>query len=266
MNIQNARRVVVKVGTSTLTHASGQLNIRRIESLVKVLADLKNSGREILLVTSGAIGVGVGRLGLQKRPTDIPTKQACAAIGQCELMYLYDEYFSDYNHIVSQVLLTPDIMDHPERKENVYNTLSKLLELGSIPIINENDTVSFEEIDRVETFGDNDNLSAIVAGLIHADLLIILTDTNGLYDKDPKSFPDAKLMPLVADITDEIMCVAGGKGSELGCGGMATKLAAAKTAKAAGVETVIMGGTHPADLYDLFEGKQVGTYFPIRKI
>lgn len=261
MDITKSKRVVVKVGSSTLTHSTGHLNIRRMEGLVKVLSDLQNSGREILLVTSGSVAVGVGKLGLSKRPSDVPTKQACAAIGQCELMYLYDRYFSEYNHIVSQVLLTPDVMDHEERKANVYNTFTKLISLGSIPIINENDTVSFEEINRIETFGDNDNLSALVAGLVHADLLVILTDIDGLYDKDPKKNPDAKLIPIVKDITDDIMQSAGGKGSELGTGGMITKLQAAKKARESGVDTVIICGSRPENLYDLFDGKQIGTRF-----
>lgn len=266
MNLKDSKRIVVKIGTSTLTHSTGRINIRRMENLVKVLSDLKNAGKEILLVTSGAIGVGVGKLNLDGRPSDMPSKQACAAIGQCELMYMYDGHFSQYEHIVAQVLLTRDVIANGSLKRNVVNTLNRLLEYDTIPIINENDTVSCEEIDIEGTFGENDTLSAIVSVLVEADLLIILTDIDGLYDKDPRVNNDAKLLPLVTKIDDELFACAGSKGTELGTGGMQTKLHAAKIALDAGVETIIINGDRPENLYDLFDGKDIGTHFAIDSV
>lgn len=256
-NLSEKKRIVIKIGSSSLTHATGLINIRKVENFVKVLADLKNSGREILLVSSGAQAVGIGKIGLKQKPKDMPTKQAVAAIGQCELMYLYDKQFSLYNHIVSQVLLTKDVIDVEIRKQNVINTLTKLLEMGSIPVINENDTVSYEEIE----IGENDTLSAMVGELVGADLLIILSDIDGLYDKDPRQSDDAKLIPVVEKIDDSILALAGDAGSMLGTGGMITKIHAAQIAAKAGFDMVIMNGADPAKLYDLFDGKPVGTLF-----
>ncbi len=253
----SAKRVVIKIGTSTLTHRTGMLNIRRIEQLVKVVADIKNSGKEVILVSSGAIGVGVGKLGLKQRPSDTPSKQACAAIGQCELMYIYDKQFSQYHHTVSQVLLTKDIVEDSVRKENVINTFESLLSYGAIPIVNENDTVSTEEL----VFGDNDTLSAIVASLTGADCLVIMSDIDGLYDKDPHKNADAKLIHYVPQITDEVIVLGEGKGSELGTGGMATKLQAAQIALDSNVQMAIVNGENANNLYDLFDGVQVGTIF-----
>ncbi len=253
----SAKRVVIKIGTSTLTHRTGMLNIRRIEQLVKVVADIKNSGKEVILVSSGAIGVGVGKLGLKQRPSDTPSKQACAAIGQCELMYIYDKQFSQYHHTVSQVLLTKDIVEDKVRKENVINTFESLLSYGAIPIVNENDTVSTEEL----VFGDNDTLSAIVASLTGADCLVIMSDIDGLYDKDPHKNSDAKLIHYVPEITDEVIALGEGKGSELGTGGMATKLQAAQIALDSNVQMAIVNGENAKNLYDLFDGVQVGTIF-----
>lgn len=255
----NAKRVVVKVGTSTLTHRTGLLNIRRVEQLVKILADLKNAGKDIILVSSGAVGVGVGELGLREKPKDIPTKQACAAIGQCELMYIYDKLFSEYNHKVAQVLLTRDNVERDHRKKNVQNTFNRLLELNVIPIVNENDTVAVEELEL--EFGDNDTLAAIVAKLVGADLLIILSDIDGLYDKNPKEYPDAKLIDKVTEVNEEIRALAGGKGSELGTGGMITKLNAAEIALNAGFSMLLANGQSAELLYDLLDGKHVGTIF-----
>ncbi|MEG0614267.1 MAG: glutamate 5-kinase [Oscillospiraceae bacterium] len=255
--ISEKKRIVIKVGSSTLTHATGMINIRRIEQLVKVIADLKNNGKEIVFVSSGAQAVGMGKLALKEKPQDMPTKQAIAAIGQCELMYLYDKQFSMYNHVVAQVLLTKDGIIEKERRQNVINTLSRLVDIGTIPIINENDTVSVEEIE----FGDNDTLSAIVGELVGADLLIILSDINGLYDDDPHKNPNAKLIPTVEKIDDKIFSLAGSAGSKLGTGGMITKIHAAQIANAAGIDMVIMNGSNPAALYDLFEDKAVGTIF-----
>jgi glutamate 5-kinase len=260
-NISDKKRIVVKVGTSTLTHSTGMLNIRRIEQLIKVLSDLKNCGKEIILVTSGAIGVGCGKLGLQTRPSDTPSKQAIAAIGQCELMYLYDKQFAQYNHTVAQILMTKDIVLDDERKQNVINTFSKLLSIGAVPIINENDTVSVEEIE----FGDNDTLSAVVADLVDADLLIILSDIDGLYNKDPHKHSNAKLIPVVEEIDDKIIALAEGAGSKHGTGGMITKIHAAQIANKAGIDMVIMNGQDANMLYDLFENKPVGTLFKATK-
>lgn len=250
-------RVVIKVGTSTLTYKTGHLNIRRIENLVKVISDLKNSGVEIVLVTSGAIGVGVSKIGLSQKPTDIPTKQAAASIGQCELMYMYDMQFNKYNHVVSQVLLTRYTVEDEKSHTNATNTLNRLLELGVIPIINENDTVSTDEIE----FGDNDTLSAIVAGLVQAEKLIILSDIDGLYTANPQKDPNAKLIPLVEEINDYIRSIAGGAGSALGTGGMTTKIHAAERMMKNGGDMHILNGDDPYLLYDVMDGKQVGTLF-----
>ena len=253
-------RIVVKVGTSTLAHAAGRLNIRHVEELVKVLSDLKNAGHEIILVSSGAIGMGVGKLNLPARPTDMPGKQAAAAVGQCELMYTYDRLFSQYNHTVAQILLTGEDVDHAGRRKNFENTMRRLLELGVLPIINENDTVATAEI----KVGDNDTLGAIVSCSVEAELLVLLSDINGLYTADPRQDPEAALIPEVEEVTPEIEALAGGTGSGLGTGGMATKLRAAKMVTAAGCDMVIANGDRPELLYDIVEGKPAGTRFLAR--
>ncbi len=250
-------RIVIKVGTSTLAHASGRLNIRQVEHLCKVLSDLKNAGHEVILVSSGAIGMGVGKLLLPQRPTDVPTKQAAAAVGQCELMYIYDKLFSEYNHTVAQILLTEGDVDNDERRQNFQNTLYRLLELQALPIINENDTVATEEFG----VGDNDTLSAIVARCAGADLLVLLSDIDGLYTSDPRRDSSARLISFVAALTPEIYALAGDKGSDLAVGGMSTKLRAAKTAMDNGFDMVISNGARPEDLYDIVDGKPVGTRF-----
>ena len=251
-------RIVVKVGTSTLAHPTGRLNIQRMEKLCKVLSDLKNIGHEIILVSSGAIAMGFGKLNLSERPKDVPTKQASAAVGQCELMYIYDKLFTEYNHTVAQLLITaPDIEEGGVRKQNFHNTLARLLELGALPVINENDTISTEEFG----IGDNDTLSAIVAVTIQADLLILLSDIDGLFDGDPRKNPDAKLIDTVGKIDEHIISLGGGSGSNLGTGGMATKLRAAQMATTAGCEMVIANGQSPEVLYDVAAGKRVGTRF-----
>ena len=250
-------RIVIKIGTSTLAHATGRLNIQRMERLCKVLSDLKNAGHEIILVSSGAIGMGVGKLNLPGRPADMPGKQAAAAVGQCELMYFYDKLFAEYNHIVAQLLLTGEDIRSEQRSRNVRNTLSRLLELGALPVINENDTISTEEI----AVGDNDTLSAVVAATVQADLLILLSDIEGLYDSDPHRNPDAKLIGVVPEINEQILSLAGGSGSNLGTGGMVTKLRAAEICLDCGCEMVIANGNNPAALYDIVEGKPVGTRF-----
>jgi len=250
-------RIVVKVGTSTLAHATGRLNIRHVERLVKVLSDLKNAGHEIVLVSSGAIGMGVGKLMLPGRPADMPTKQAAAAVGQCELMYTYDRLFTDYNHTVAQILLTGEDIEQPGRRQNFENTLYRLLELKALPIVNENDTVSTAEI----AVGDNDTLAAIVACCAGADLLVLLSDIEGLYTADPRKDPAARLIPLVEEVTPEIETLADGKGSSLAVGGMATKLRAAKMVTAAGADMIITQGAEPERLYDIAAGRAVGTRF-----
>ena len=250
-------RIVVKVGTSTLAHATGRLNIRHVEELVKVLSDLKNAGHEMILVSSGAIGMGVGKLNLPGRPVDMPTKQAAAAVGQCELMYTYDRLFTQYGHTVAQILLTGEDIDHEDRRHNFENTMARLLELGALPVVNENDTVATAEI----KVGDNDTLGAIVACSIQADLLILLSDIEGLYTADPRKDSGARLLPVVERVTAEIESLAGGTGSGLGTGGMATKLKAAKMVTAQGCDLVITNGEHPENIYAIVEGKTIGTRF-----
>ena len=254
-------RIVVKLGTSTLTHSTGRLNIRRVETLCKTLSDLKNAGHEIVLVTSGAIGMGVGKLQLPGRPADMPTKQAAAAVGQCELMYVYDKLFSEYHHTVAQVLLTGADVRDERRRENMRNTLLRLLELQAIPIVNENDAVVTDEIGVHNTIGENDTLSAIVAELTEAELLILLSDIDGLYTADPHRDPDARLIERVEEITPALEALAGGSGSALGTGGMATKLSAAKLATAAGADMIIANGRNPELLYQIAAGEPVGTRF-----
>ena len=254
-------RIVIKVGTSTLAHSSGRLNIRRVELLCKVLSDMKNAGCQVVLVSSGAIGMGVGKLGLSGRPADMPGKQAAAAVGQCELMYTYDKLFSEYNHTVAQILLTADDIRDENRSRHVHDTLEKLLSWGVLPIVNENDAVAIDEIGVHTTIGENDSLSAVVAQLVCADLLVLLSDIDGLYTADPRKTPDATLIPVVEEITPEILALAGGTGSSLGSGGMATKLKAAQLATDAGIDMVIANGEQPECLYALLEGKRVGTRF-----
>ena len=250
-------RIVVKVGTSTLAHPTGLLNIRHMESLCKVLSDIKNAGNEVILVSSGAIGMGVGKLSLKSRPSEMSAKQAAAAVGQCELMYTYDKLFSEYNHVVGQILVTKSDIEKEERKQNFINTLFKLLEFDALPIINENDTVATEEI----AIGDNDTLGARVAEAAEAELLILLSDIDGLYTADPLTDPTAQLVPCVYEITPKIMSLGGGNGSSLGTGGMATKLHAAEIAVEAGCDMIIANGKDPSVLYDILDGKPVGTRF-----
>jgi len=254
-------RIVIKIGTSTLAHKTGRINIRRVEELCKVMSDLKNAGNEILLVSSGAIGMGVGKLALSGKPTDIPTKQAAAAVGQCELMYVYDKLFSEYNHTVAQILVTGEDIEHSDRRQNFENTIRRLLELGVIPILNENDSIATEEI----VIGDNDTLGAIVATTVGADLLIILSDIDGLFTEDPRINKEAVLLHSVKEITNEIESMTGGKGSALGTGGMHTKINAAKIATNAGTDMIIANGKDPKILYKIVEGKDVGTRFFARK-
>ncbi len=250
-------RIVVKLGTSTLTHATGKLNIRRVELLCKVMSDLKNAGHELILVSSGAIAMGVGKMNLAEKPEDIPTKQALAAVGQCELMYVYDKLFSEYHHTVAQVLLTGEDTKDAQRRGNFQNTLFRLLEMGALPVVNENDTVATAEI----AVGDNDTLGAIVAVNARADLLVLMSDIEGLYTADPRRDPSARLIPDVRELTPELLALAGDAGSALGTGGMVTKLKAAGLCMAAGCDMIITNGQRPRDLYRIAEGEPVGTRF-----
>lgn len=255
-DIKKAKRIVVKVGTSTLTYDTGKMNIKRIDTLSRVLSDLHNQGKEVILVSSGAMGIAVGKLGLSEKPKEISKKQAIAAVGQCELMYLYDKMFSEYNNTVAQILLTKDDIVIPRRKRNIQNTFCTLMEMGIIPIVNENDTVSADEIE----IGDNDILSAVVADLVDADLLVLFSDIDGLYDHDPHSYSDAKLIPIVFDIPS-VRTLAGGAGTKRGTGGMITKLNAAEVASSAGIHMIIANGNDILKLYDILDGKPVGTLF-----
>lgn len=250
-------RIVVKVGTSTLAHPSGLINIRRVEELCKVMSDLKNADNDIILVTSGAIGMGAGKLQLSERPRDVAAKQAAAAVGQCELMYTYDKLFSEYNHTVAQLLMTGSDFENEERHINFKNTMDKLLEFKALPIINENDTVATDEI----KVGDNDTLSAMVAVNINADLLILLSDIDGLFTADPHTDPNAKLISVVSEINDDILSLGGKEGSSLGTGGMKTKLHAAQICTENNCDMIIANGKNPLVLYDIVEGKAVGTRF-----
>lgn len=257
----NQKRIVVKLGTSTLAHPSGLLNIRRMELLCQVLSDLQNAGHELILVSSGAIAMGVGKLSLSHRPHDIPTTQAVAAVGQCELMYTYDKLFGSHNHTVAQILLSGNDVEDPVRRENFQNTLYRLLELRVIPVINENDTLATEELG----IGDNDTLGAIVAQNVDADLLVLLSDIDGLYTADPHKNASAALIADIYEITRALFDSAGGSSSEFGTGGMSTKLQAAQICMGVGCDVVIANGTDPSVLYDIAEGKPVGSRFHGRK-
>ena len=250
-------RIVIKIGTSTLTYAGGRVNLRRIETLCKIVSDMMNAGQEVILVSSGAIGMGVGKLRLGERPHDIAGKQACAAVGQCELMDTYDKLFAEYSHTVAQMLLTAPDLSCDDRRGKFVATAERLLSLGVLPIINENDTVATEEIE----FGDNDTLAARIAVCVGADLLVLLSDIDGLYTADPRKDPKAELISEVKELTPQIMALAGAAGSDLGTGGMETKLRAARISTEAGCEMVISNGAAPERLYDIVEGKMVGTRF-----
>lgn len=259
--LENSRRIVVKVGSSTLTHATGALNLRRIGDLVRVLSDFKNAGKQVVLVSSGAVSAGVAKAGVD-HPETVAAKQAMAAIGQSELMKLYDQLFSLYGHTVAQILLTRDVLDHPVRRSLAENTFESLLSMGCVPIVNENDPVSTDELTK---FGGNDILSAYVAQVCHADVLINLSDVDGLYDSDPRKNPEARLISRVDSISEEMLGGAGGAGTNRGTGGMAAKLQAAKLATDSGVPMFIMNGQDPEILYRLLDGAHVGTYFTAKK-
>lgn len=255
---RDSRRIVVKVGTSTLTHATGHLNLRRIEKLVKVLSDMKNSGIQVVLVSSGAVSAGVAKLGFGTIPDAPEIKQAMAAVGQSELMKIYDKLFSVYGHTVAQILMTKDVLTNPDRKSAAVNTFNRLLEMNCLPIVNENDSVSTDELTK---FGGNDILSAHVATLCEADVLLNLSDVAGLYDSDPRSNPDAKLIDRVETLDESVYAIAGGAGTSRGTGGMIAKLNAAKIVTSVGIPMFILNGEDPEILYTLLDGGHVGTYF-----
>lgn len=267
-DLNKSKRIVIKVGTSTITYDTGKTNLSRIDKLSRVISDLVNQGREVVLVTSGAIGVGVGKLKLKEKPRTVREKQAVAAVGQCELMHIYSKFFSEYGHIVGQILLTRDVVENAHTRQNVINTFETLLEGGIVPIVNENDSVSIDEIEHMETkvFGDNDTLSAIVAKLINADLLIILSDIDGFYECDPRKNPDSKMLSSVAEITPQIEKCAGGVGSKRGTGGMITKLTAAKLVTECGTNMVLAGGSNPEVILDIINGHDIGTLFMAKKV
>lgn len=254
--VTNNKRIVVKVGTSTLTYDTGKINFRRINDIARVLSDLRNCGYEVILVSSGAIGVAMGKLGYSKKPSDTKVKQSLAAVGQCELMAIYDRAFSEYHNTVAQILLTRSDIDIDKRKEHTKDTFNTLLAMGIIPIVNENDTVSVDEIE----FGDNDSLSAIVAQLVDADILVLFSDIDGLYSSDPRQNPDAKLISRVENI-EKVQGNATNAVTNVGTGGMVTKLEAAKIANGAGISMLIANGNNIDALYDIIEGKKVGTLF-----
>ena len=261
--MEKKQRIVVKVGTSTLTHESGDLDLRSMDHLARTLSDLEGMGHEIILVSSGAIAIGTAKMGLPERPKELRMKQAAAAVGQCQMMHIYDKFFAEYNHTVAQILLTGDDIEEEDRAEHLRSTFSALLEMGVIPVVNENDSVSSAEIEtgHHKVLGDNDTLSSMVARLCEADLLVLMSDINGLYDADPKTHPDAKLLHHVREITPEILEMAGGAGSWRGTGGMATKLTAARIAMEAGCDMVITNGARMEDLYGIVAGEDIGTRF-----
>ena len=255
--VKEAKRIVVKIGSSTHTYENFRMNLRRVEALVRILSDFKNSGKEIVLVSSGAISAGVAKMGMDHRPRAVEEKQALAAVGQSELMRMYEHFFSMFGHTVAQILVTRDVMENPTARKNAENTFATLLKMGCVPIVNENDTIAFDEIE----FGDNDTLSAYVSVLCHADSLIILSDIDGLYNADPHKNPDARLIATVDGITDEILGYAGGAGSNRGTGGLITKLHAAEIVTKHGIPMFIVNGQDPEVLHELADGRHVGTYF-----
>lgn len=261
LNMNGVRRIVVKVGTSTLTYQNGKLNIRRIERLVQTISDLQNRGFEMVLVSSGAVGVGAAKLGWGGRPRELAMKQAAAAVGQCELMHIYDKMFLEYGINVAQILLTRENIVDDSQRENIHNTFTALMRTGAVPIVNENDTVATAELKHIENFGDNDTLSAVVARMCGADLLVIFSDIDGLYDSDPRKNPQAKLIGHVSLIDAKIRRMAGGAGTANGTGGMATKITAAELCMDAGIPMLVANGDKEGLLYDIVDGKPVGTLF-----
>ena len=259
--LQNSKRIVIKIGTSSLMTTNGKVNYQQFDRLAYVLSTLNKAGKEIVLVSSGAMGVGMDKLNISKRPVSIPGQQAISAIGQCEMMNLYSRFFSHYNQTVGQILLTRDIIEFPESLKNVTNTFDALLEMAIIPVVNENDTVAVEELDHQTKFGDNDQLSAIVANIVGADMLIMLSDIDGFYDKNPTTNPDATLYHTISDVTADVMAKAGGEGSAFGTGGMITKLKAARYLLQHNREMVLAKAEDLTIIFDILEGYEIGTYF-----
>jgi len=258
--LKNKKRIVVKIGTSSLSYPNGRMNFHCIEKLAYVLSAIRRQGIQVILVTSGAIGVGAGRLGLTERPVELSKKQALAAVGQADLMKIYQKFFEEYNQTVAQVLLTKDVVTVPSRNKNSKRTLIKLLEMDIIPIVNENDTIATNEI----VFGDNDTLSATVAVLVDADLLVMLSDIDGLYSADPRIESSARIIHSVSEITPELEQLAAGAGSSFSTGGMITKISAARICLKAGIDCIITNGSDPAVVFDILQGTEVGTHFIAR--
>ena len=258
--MEKNKRIVIKVGTSTLTYENGKLNLRRFQQLCRVISDLQNAGNEMILVSSGALGVGVGKLGIKEKPSETPKKQAIAAVGQCELMFMYDKIFGEYDNMAAQMLLTRSVIDDELLRTNALNTFEALIAMRIIPVVNENDSVATDEIEGAN-FGDNDMLSALVAKLVGADRLVIMTDIDGLFETNPRVDPYAKLLKRVPEIDDEIKKMAGGTGSNRGTGGMSTKVAAAEIATKSGIECCVLNGSNPEVLYELMDGHNPGTIF-----
>lgn len=260
--VLHQNRIVVKVGTSTLTNEMGKSDLRSFDRLACVLSDIQNMGYEVVLVSSGAIAVGTNKLNMKERPSSMRMKQAAAAVGQCSMMFLYDKFFNDYDKTIAQILLNSEDMEQEEKKENLINTFNALLEMGIIPVVNENDSVSYTEIESEDRlFGDNDMLSAVVAVLCRAKQLVILSDINGLYDADPRLYPNARLISRIEEIDEAVYALAGGAGSRRGTGGMKTKLRAAALSTAQGIDTVITNGKAPEALYEIVKGNKAGTLF-----
>ncbi|WP_319468289.1 glutamate 5-kinase [uncultured Trichococcus sp.] len=255
-------RIVVKVGTSTLTNELGKSDLRSFDRLACVLSDIQNMGYEVILVSSGAIAIGTNKLKMKTRPKSMRAKQAAAAVGQCSIMHLYDKFFSDYDKTIAQILLNAEDIEQEEKKDNLTNTFNALLEMGVIPVVNENDSVSYTEIESTDRlFGDNDMLSAVVAVLCGAKKLIILSDINGFYDSDPRLNPEARLIQRIEKIDEGVYSLAGGAGSRRGTGGMKTKLQAASLATSQGTDTIITNGKNPEALYGIMKDQPTGTLF-----
>lgn len=259
--LQHAQRIVIKVGTSTLIYPNGTINLRAIDQLAFTLSDLQNQGKEMILVSSGAIGVGLNNLKLSQRPATIPEQQAVAAVGQAELMNIYNQRFSTYNQQIAQLLLTRDVIDYPESCKNVTNTIEQLLKMKLIPVINENDTVAVDELDHLTKFGDNDQLSAIVATLINADALIMLSDIEGFFSANPNTNKQAKLFSEINEITEQLFQIAGGSDSRFGTGGMRSKLKAAQRVLTTNCSMILANGKKPTIIFDILAGEPIGTLF-----
>ena len=260
--LKDKKRVVIKVGSSSLIHReTNKLDLRKLEVLVRELSDLHNQGKDVVLVTSGAVAVGASAFGMHEKPTELKKKQACSAVGQARLMMIYQKLFSEYNQMAAQILMTKNTMVNNLNRRNARNTFEELLELGAIPVVNENDSISSYELEMLESFGDNDTLSAIVAILTKASKLILLSDIDGLYSEDPRNNPDAKIIHRVEKIDDKIRALASGSGSNRGTGGMVSKLDAAEMVTSKGIDMVIAHGSKPENIFKILDGEEIGTFF-----